>query len=588
LRNLITSMNPESPRYQIARDDFRRARRKALIGDVINRITGRPSDLLPFEEVRRRLHVGEGTAQGLQRIPLDSIVGSVGRYTDFTRDFLPRSQTSAGRWVRVKTRFSNLQDMPPIQVYKVGEVFFVLDGNHRVSIARARNATDIRAYVTEVATRVPLTLDTDLDDLIIKSEYLAFLENTHLDEVRPKADLTITAPGQYHLLEEQIANHHQKLQVEKGETIPYPDAVCNWYDKVYLPVIKILRRRGTLRDFPQRTESDLYVWITKHQEKLKQELGWELEPTIAATDYADQYADTLSRVVTLYWHKLKTAIVPTQLEAGPRPGAVRKRQQKIHAHDPAHLFTHILMPLSGEAESWKALDFGIRLAWREEAHLLGLHVVPQGVSVSSPSALEVQKRFEQHCRGVSIPGELSIESGEIVPTILKRAYYSDLVAIHLAHPPGKHPVERLESGIRKLIQRCHRPILTIPGASSKLERLLVAYNGSPKAAEALYAAAYFAGRWVVPLIVLTIAEPGQVKPKTLNRARYYLRSQGIKTTFVQEQGDIPETILEVVQDNQVDLIFMGGYSRSPLVEVALGSPLNAVLAKSSVPVLICR
>ena len=126
------------------------------------------------------------------------------------------------------------------------------------------------------------------------------------------------------------------------------------------------------------------------------------------------------------------------------PGAVRKRQQKIHSHDLAHLFTHILMPLSGETESWKALDFGIRLAWREEAHLLGLHVVPPGVSVSSPRALEVQKRFEQRCRGVGIPGELSVESGEIVPTILKRAYYSDLVAIHLAHPPGKHPIKRLE------------------------------------------------------------------------------------------------------------------------------------------------
>ena len=109
-------------------------------------------------------------------------------------------------------------------------------------------------------------------------------------------------------------------------------------------------------------------------------------------------------------------------------------------------------------------------------------------------------------------------------------------------------------GIRKLIQRCPRPILTIPGAAPKFERLLVAYNGSPKAAEALYAAAYFAGRWVVPLIVLTIAEPDQVKPKTINRARYYLRSQGIKTTFIQENGNVSETILKISKDNQVDLI----------------------------------
>ena len=115
--------------------------------------------------------------------------------------------------------------MPPIQVYKVGEVYFVLDGNHRVSIARARNAADIRAYVTEVATRVPITPDTDLDDLIIKSEYIDFLEKTHLDEVRPEADLTITAPGQYQLLENQIAYHHQQLEGDKAQTISIPDAV---------------------------------------------------------------------------------------------------------------------------------------------------------------------------------------------------------------------------------------------------------------------------------------------------------------------------------------------------------------------------
>ena len=522
-------MNPKSPGYQTARDDFRRARRKGVLRDVLNRVTGRPSNLLPFEEVRRRLKATEGKARGLQRIPLDAIVGSVGRYTDFTRDFLPRSKSSAGRWMRLKARFRNLQDMPPIQVYKVDEVYFVLDGNHRVSIARERNATHIRAFVTEIATRVPITTDTDLDDLIIKSEYVAFLEKTHLDELRPKADLTITAPGQYLLLEDQIAHHHRHLQMEKGLTIPYSDAVGNWYDKVYLPVIKVLRGRGVLRDFPQRTESDLYVWITRHQERLKQELGWNLGPSVAATDFADQYADTFSRVITRYWRKFKTAIMPTRLETGPRPGVFRKRQQEIHAHDPAHLFTHVLMPLSGEPESWKALDFGIRLAWREEAHLLGLHVVARGTSVSSPRALEVQKRFEQRCRDVGIPGELSIESGEIVHTIIKRAYFSDLVVIHLAHPPGKHPIDRMESGIRKLIQRCPRPILTIPGATPKFERILVAYNGSPKATEALYAAAYFAGRWEVPLIVLTVAEPGQDKSKTINRARYYLHLQGIKT-----------------------------------------------------------
>jgi nucleotide-binding universal stress UspA family protein len=581
-------MNPETPRYRIARDDFRNARRQAKLQEITNRLTGRSSDLLPFEEVRKKLKASGGKHLGLQRIPLDSIIGSVGRYTDFTRDFLPRSDASANRWVRVKARFRNLQDMPPIQVYKIGEAYFVLDGNHRVSIARERKAVDIRAYVTEISTKVPITPDADLDDLIIKSEYTEFLEKTHLDELRPQSDLTITVPGRYYILEDQITHSHQQRQDEKGQEIPYPEAVLDWYDNVYFPVIKVIRGRGILRDFPNRTETDLYVWITRHQETLKLKLGWNLEPTVAATDLTDRHGARLPRIISRYWRNLRKVIVPAPMETGPRPGVFRKRQQEVHAHDPAHLFTHMLMPLSGEGESWKALDFGIRLAWREEAHLLGLHILPKNADISDPRADAIRERFEQRCREVGLPGELSIETGNIVPTIIKRAYFSDLVIIHLAHPPENHPINRMESGIRKLIQRCPRPILTIPDVPQKLERLLVAYNGNPKAIEALYAAAYFAGRWEVPLFVLTVAEPNKVDPKIITHARYYLRSHGIKTTFVQEKGNIADTILETAKNNDIDLIFMGGYSRSPLIEVVLGSSLNAVLAKSHIPVLICR
>jgi len=581
-------MDPQSHRYRIARDDFRRARRQAKLREIINRLTGRPSDLLSFEEVRQKLKARGGQQRGLQRIPLDSIVGSVGRYTDFTRDFLPRSEATAGRWVRLKTRFRNLQEMPPIHVYKIGEAYFVLDGNHRVSIARQRKATDIGAYVTEIQTRVALAPDTDFEDLIIKSEYVDFLEKTHLDELRPEADLAITAPGRYQLLENQIRVHQAGLRKGANQDIPYTEAVANWYDSVYMPVIKVIRGRGILRDFPNRTETDLYVWITEHQQELKRSLGWNLEASVAATDYTNRHGARPPRVISRFWHRLREAVVPLSLDRGPRPGMFRKRQQEIHAHDPAHLFTHMLMPLSGEVESWKALDFGIRLAWREEAHLLGLHVVDQDEDLSSPGVQAIRERFEQRCREVGIPGEMSIEVGEIAPTIIKRATLSDLVIIHMAHPPKDHPINRMESGIRKMIQRCPRPILTIPEVSGKLERLLVAYNGSPKATEALYAAAYFAGRWEVSLLVLTVAESEKVNPKIIKRAQYYLQSQGVRTTFIQARGEVASTILATAKNNQVDMIFMGGYNQPPIMEVVFGSSLDAVLAESQLPVLICR
>jgi len=171
------------------------------------RLTGRSADLLSYEEVRQKLKVKGMGKWGLEDIPLDAIVGSVGRYTDFTRSFLPRQDSDEERWARVKVAVTDLGGLPPIEVYQIGQAYLVRDGNHRVSVARQVAATHIQAYVTEVRTKVPLLPDTQPDDLILKAEYTDFLERTRLDELRPEADLSVTVPGQYQALEEHIEVH---------------------------------------------------------------------------------------------------------------------------------------------------------------------------------------------------------------------------------------------------------------------------------------------------------------------------------------------------------------------------------------------
>jgi nucleotide-binding universal stress UspA family protein len=574
--------------YRIARDDFRRARRLAVLNEINARLRRKPIELLPFEEVRKTLKASGGQPQGLHSIPLDAIVGSVGRYTDFTRDFLPRRDTTASRWVRVKTAFWKSGQLRPIQVYNIGEVYFVLDGNHRVSVARERGLKEIPAYVTEIQTKISITPDTDLDDLILKAEYAEFLEKTHLDEVCPKYDLTTTAPGQYPILEDQINLLYQQIKDTENSQSTLEEAAQIWCQDYYAPVVNIIRKRGVLRDFPNRTETDLYVWILKHQEMLQKELGWKLEPTVVATDLADQHGSSPSQLISRISTKIQTNLVPGFLKTGPRPGTFRSRQKIIHAHDPAHLFTHMLVPISAKEDSWQALEFGLRLAWREEAHLLGLHIIHDKHGQQNTNIKTIQHRFEKQCQDAGLPGEMAVDTGKIVPTICKHARLSDLVIIHLAHPPEEHPIMRAESGIRKLIQRSPRPLLTVPQVPQKLDRLLVAYNGNPRSREALYAAAYFAGRWVVPLYVLTVAEPGKIDPKIINHARYYLRSRQIPATYIQRKGRIAEVILEVQAEQDCELIFMGGYSKPPVIDVVLGSPLDQVLRESPAPVLICR
>ena len=133
--------------------DFQEARRKADLQEVLAWLTGKSNELLSYEDVRQKLRAIEGPGRQLKDIPLDAIVGSVGRYTDFTRDFLPRSNLNKDRWAGVMSETVGMQGLPPIDVYQIGEAYFVLDGNHRVSVARQLNASHIQANVIEVRSR---------------------------------------------------------------------------------------------------------------------------------------------------------------------------------------------------------------------------------------------------------------------------------------------------------------------------------------------------------------------------------------------------------------------------------------------------
>jgi len=197
-------------------DDFRQARRRAILESLVARLKGAPDDLLSFDDVRQKLKAQGVTPRGLREIPLAAVVGSVGRYTDFNRHFLPRNRADESRWARVRAAMQEGQELPPIEVYQIGQVYFVKDGNHRVSVARELRLTHIAALVTEVYSRVVLTPDLAPDNLIIASEYADFLEQTHLDELRPEADLRVTAAGQYETIANHIEIQRYRLTLQQG------------------------------------------------------------------------------------------------------------------------------------------------------------------------------------------------------------------------------------------------------------------------------------------------------------------------------------------------------------------------------------
>ncbi len=573
-------------KYEIARDDFRRARRLAATNEIIRKLRGQPVDLLPFDEVSQHIHAQDGHQRGLQHIPLEAIVGSVGRYADFTRDFLPRSGALQERWARVKSKFHNLEDMPPIQVYQVGEVYFVLDGNHRVSIAKEHGATHIRAYVTELESTIQITPETDLDSMILTVEQAEFLEKTHFDALQPTPDLRITSPGKYKVLEQQILNLHQQRDPEQEHEIPFEETARLWYQDVYLPVVEIIQTHRLLVNFPGRTETDLYVWIVQHQEFLSDALGWEINPEDAAIDLTDQFSSRPDRVALRWRDRILESVIPATMEAGPRAGEWRQQQLDKQRHN--NLFSRILVALSGAPNSWQALEQAIVFAQREDAQLLGLHIVPDENALTAPATQMVRQKFEEYCEAANIPGELAIESGEITPTIIERARWSDLVVVHLAHPPSQQILGRLAPGFHRLVQRCPRPILVVPQSSPALDNLLLAYDGSSKADEALFIAAYLADKWDIPLTVLMVLTGESFPQRAAARARGYLDTHKIIGDIHFCYGLVDETIINIAQEARNEMIIMGGYSRTPMLEVVVGSSVNQVLRAATCPVLICR
>lgn len=566
--------------YNTAVADFKRARQKAAFQQVMARLRGKSADLLAYEDVCDYLKTTDAVPRGLQEIPLDAIVGSVGRYQDFTRDFLPKNDSDVERWAKVKTAVMDMRGIPPIDVYKVDDVYFVIDGNHRVSVAREGGAKTITARVTEVKTRVPLSPEDNPNEIICKARYAAFLEQTNLDELRPEANLYMTFCGHFRTLLAQIEAKKQLIESTSNQKMTHEEAVCRWYDEVYLPVAAMIREQGLLHTFPERTEADLYVLLSERREEIEQSLGWEVDLDAAASALnAEQKSRRLGG-------RLRQAFVPPGLAEGPEPGVWRKFQMSRRLD---RLFADYLVPLSGSKVSWQILDQVIEMAQGDGDRLLGLHIVPREEDVESEKSEALRWRFRQVCEAAGVVGELAVEAGNVAEMIVHRAVWADLVVLGMEHPPGERPSDRLGHSISQIVQRCPRPIMLIPAGSVRpWRRMLLAYDGSPKADEALFVAAYFKARHPISLTVVTVITD-YTSAADLERAKAYLAEHGLTDiTFVLRERPIAEAVLDTAVSYDCNFLIMGGFGFRPVKHLMLGSTVDQILRQFHHPILICR
>lgn len=280
---------PGAPDWR-TRADFAAVRVKAFFRQVFAVLTGQANDLLAFDSVRERLHIGGPIYRGVKTVPIDQIVGSVDRYRDFDRAFLPRADFMSQRWQKVNRAWYDDYSLPPVLLYKVGQVYFVVDGHHRVSVAREKGQADIDAEVRECAVRVPLTPDLQPDDLEILGARVEFLERTGLDQLRPGAPVDVTILGGYDRMLEHIAVHRYFMGLELRRDVPEAEAVAHWHDTVFVPITTVIGEADILKAFPGRTAADLYLWVLDHRHYLVERGQADLvEPGRAAEEFLRTY-----------------------------------------------------------------------------------------------------------------------------------------------------------------------------------------------------------------------------------------------------------------------------------------------------------
>ena len=256
-----------------ALEDFDAARFRAFTRSVRSILTRRARRLQSIEPVLAAAGLEGRAFGGVQEIPLDRVVGSAApaaKTGDFDTAFMPVNRRTRDRWTRIYREMVEGDELPPIDVYKVGDDYYVIDGHHRVSVARSLGRATINARVVEVRTRAPLGRRIDAAALLRAAEYAAFLETTQLHRMRPEARLECSRLGRYDEILKHILGHGYFLGLEQGRAVPLPEAAASWYDHVYKPIANAIRKHHVLEQLPGWTEADLYVQITHRWLKMSQ------------------------------------------------------------------------------------------------------------------------------------------------------------------------------------------------------------------------------------------------------------------------------------------------------------------------------
>jgi len=565
-------MHEDRLTYRKALDDFHRLRSKAAMDRFWAGIRGESLDLLPYDEVSSKLRAVSQTNIGLQQVPLKNIIGSVNRTSDFDRKFRPLHDDDRSRWANVKTAMTSLHTggVPPVSLYKIGEVYFVMDGNHRISIAQEMGLDSIEAYVTEVKTKVSLSSSFTLEELVEKAALADFLEDTHVDRILPGIDLSLKSIENYPLLKEHLDTHKYYMSIEQNHEVSFDDAVLDWYDHIYSPVARIIEDSGLRYEFPAYTVTDLYLWVLDKQQSLLEEYGTPFKTENVVDFVASQEGKQTKTTGIAADHELD-----------------KRLTGRYGDHDDC-LFRDILVGVSHSDPDLLAQQQAILMNRCTDGNIMGLHVMVQSDQATPATEAELETIFYQRLNENQMKGRFLTTRGNVSKTLQEFGLLSDILVVKLSYPPGGSVFDRLSSGVISLLQSSRRPVLFVKEAAMRVSHILLIYDDSEKGREALYIAAYYGARYGCGLHIVMPEKDGKSSEEAIDFAQTYLKSLSLDyQTVMFSPDDLAENLSNFIEENSISTVMLGGYSTTGLLGRIFSSTVDHVLELSPVPVLVC-
>ena len=255
----------------VTANDFDAARLKAKIQKVFSTFRWKNPNLLSFYEVTKLIKPDSEAYLGMQTIEVKKIIGSENRYQDFSLAFYPTNNALKNRWESVDAaRLDNIT-LPPISVYKIGEWYFVRDGNHRVSVARSEGMEFIDAEVVELSSKINLEEGMTLNELkkrVVAHERQMFIDQYHPTYL-PMDKIYFTTPGADPERVHHILVHKYYANEHLDRVLSYQEGAESWYKNVYSPIIEAMDKEHLRSHFPGSTDGDIYMWLVRRWDEMK-------------------------------------------------------------------------------------------------------------------------------------------------------------------------------------------------------------------------------------------------------------------------------------------------------------------------------